>query len=220
MYGGYEGAASHIAYVTIPGATIPVLEFAWRIDYRHEIRPMDVLLVSGLNDVKSETEDEIMHRFENFAATVMGQSDKYHPENPSTVSIATLIYPPLFTWFPGREPAAGSSKENKLEKMKSINGKIMELNQKLFEREVKTYKRLNDGVAGTQNKAPRFHKYGLRKVTRKYPNGKKVPVTTHRFEHWRQSEPRDRMLHLNNEQRAKMGRAVSAFFKCQFEPSD
>ena len=125
---------------------------------------MDVLLVSGLNDVKTESEDEIMLRFENFAATVMGQSDKYHPENPSTVSIATLIYPPLFTWFPGQGPAEGSTKENKLDKMKSINGKIMELNQRLFERELETYKKMNGGVAGSQNKAPRFHKYGLRKV--------------------------------------------------------
>ena len=78
---------------------------------------------------------------------------------------------------------------------------------------------MNSGETGTKSRAVRFHKLGLRTETRKYPNGKKVAVKSHRWEHWRETEPRPIMLHINNTQRAKIGRMIQAYFKYQFEPA-
>ena len=41
----------HIDWLTIPGATIADLEFAWKIDYEKSKRPMRILLCAGINDL-------------------------------------------------------------------------------------------------------------------------------------------------------------------------
>ena len=62
---------------------------------------------------------------------------------------------------------------------------------------------------------PRFHTYGLRTATRNYKDvyGQlhQYKVKGHRWEHWRESEPTN-MLHLRDDRRFKMGRAVSNYF--------
>ena len=60
-----------------------------------------------------------------------------------------------------------------------------------------------------------LHKYGLRKLTTTYPNGRKVISKAHRWEHWREIE-KIRMLHLKDEQRALVGQTVVKFFTNQF----
>ena len=105
-HGNYAGDTVHIDYCTIPGAKIQDLALAWRADYRHEKRPMDVVCVAGLNNIKLESEDRIMERIDSFARTVRIQSENYHPESPSTFTFATMFLPPQFTRFPrnGRHP--------------------------------------------------------------------------------------------------------------------
>ena len=43
--------SAHVDWITIPGATIDQLSYAWRLDYLQEVRPQRVLLVAGLNDL-------------------------------------------------------------------------------------------------------------------------------------------------------------------------
>ena len=42
---------SHVDWLTIPGATVEELLFAWQVEYAKVTRPMRVLLVAGLNDL-------------------------------------------------------------------------------------------------------------------------------------------------------------------------
>ena len=41
----------HMDWLTIPGATIRELSYAWRLDYHKEPRPQRVMLLAGLNDL-------------------------------------------------------------------------------------------------------------------------------------------------------------------------
>ena len=41
----------HVAWVTIPGATVSNLEHDWHVDYAKNMIPMRVLLVAGINDM-------------------------------------------------------------------------------------------------------------------------------------------------------------------------
>ena len=42
---------SHVDWLTIPGATVEELLFAWQVEYAKLARPMRVLLVAGLNNL-------------------------------------------------------------------------------------------------------------------------------------------------------------------------
>ena len=102
--------------------------------------------------------------------------------------------------------------------MKSINDRIIKLNE-LFCSNIEVFKRQNSGVVGTHSKILGLHKYGLRKLTTTYPNGRKVISKAHRWEHWREIE-KIRMLHLNDEQRALVGQTVVKFFYKPVHTSD
>ena len=215
--GGYEGDQIHIDWVTIPGAKIQDLQHAWRRDYRHEKRPMDVLVVGGLNNVRNESTSKIMERIDEFATTVLAQSEEFHPEAPSTFSFATMFLPPQYARFPGDDSLPIKSFDNKLAMMMDLNEKITQLNNNIFQKTIEVFKSQNGGVAGEKPKTLGLHKYGMRKLTKKYPNGKVVAVRTHRWEHFRETE-KEQMLHLNDEQRAKVGRAINNYFINQFVP--
>jgi len=216
--GGFKGDSNgHIDYCTIPGATIPMLEYAWRIDYRKEVRPMDVVVIAGLEDVETQTEDEILKRFEDFAYTVKAQSDEYHPESPSTFNVGTLIYPPKIAWLTGDGPIPYPEEQNKLEMITSINSRIIRFNDVNYKEQIDIYKKLTGGHVWPKSKAPKFHTYGLRKSTKRKANGVNIPHTQHRWEHWSKTEHKHMMYHLNETWRVKMGCAVGNFFKNQFD---
>ena len=178
-------------------------------------------MVAGLNNIiKKQTTNQIMEEIEGFANTVLSQSQEYHPEVSSTFCMATLFYPPQLTWFPSNGPCPYPEENNKRSMMIDLNEKIMEFNEKIFHDLAETYKKMNNGQVGEKSRSVKFHKYGLRKQTLKFPNGKKVPIKSHRWEHWRESEPRERMLHLNNNIRAKMGRSVGRYFEQMFKVGD
>ena len=93
----------------------------------------------------------------------------------------------------------------------------MEHNDSVLSSQLDLYKTLCDGEVYIKSRAPRFHSYGLRKDTYYLPNGRKVEVRGHRWEYWRQSEPREQMLHLADSERKRMGTAVGNFFSFQFK---
>ena len=65
-------------------------------------------------------------------------------------------------------------------------------NTNMFHKLIDVYKAQN---GGTCSKSLGFHKYRMRKDRRKFPNGRHVGVRSHRWEHWRQSEDKERMLY-------------------------
>ena len=85
----------------------------FRLDYDHEKRGMDVLLVAGLNNVKNEGVNTIMDRIRAFGDTVIKQGMVFHPEQPNTFHIATLLYLSQFCWFPGDGPYPYHNYHNK-----------------------------------------------------------------------------------------------------------
>ena len=60
-----------------------------------------------------------------------------------------------------------------------------------------------------------IHKFGMRVMTRKtkdrYGNEQHRHIRKHRWEHWRESDKR-RMLHLSNDRRFKLGKAINEYF--------
>lgn len=216
MDGQYSGDSIHIDWVTSPGATIQSLRTMWRHDYGDERKPQDIVVIAGLNNIKNEDADKIMKRIKDFTNEVMEQSVKLHHPNPSTISFATLIYPPQFCWFPADGPEPYDGYVNKLAMMRALNDRIIAHNDRVFVQQKILYKKLTEGEIYTRSRAPRFHTYGLRKTTVTWTNGRRVGTTGHRWEHWRTSEPRERALHLGDVVRRRMGNAIVNFFKYQY----
>ena len=183
-----SGDAIHINWICIPGATINQLTTAWEVEYFNEKRPMDIMLIGGINNIiRGSSGPSIVNAFRHFVNLVDYQGEKYHPEEPNTCVIGPLYYPPKLCWFEddGQVPP---SFQNHLRNMRWLNQQIENINRE-------------SGL-----KAPNFPTMGVRKVT-KYGRGR----TRHRFEHWREANRSD-MLHLRDDQRTKMARQVARYF--------
>lgn len=179
----YEGDSTHIDWVTMSGARISQLTAAWELQYLNETRPMDVLVVGGLdNIIRGQTGPSIVKALEHLVDLIVWQG-RSHPEEPNTCAIATLPYPPRICWLKENEEAP-TNFDNQLRNIKWLNRKIEEIN-------------LKSGV-----KVPKFHSFGVRKMTR---FGKQT--TKHRPEHWREDG-----MELSDDQRIKLGRQVGRFF--------
>ena len=196
----YKGDTMHADYVTIPGACMDTLFHAFKLDcdLLPPDKPIDVVLVMGYNDlVKGHSRYWIMECLQCFCRYVSDLAQKNHPDSPNTVAIATFMYPPQLAWLydNGPEPL---NYVNEKEKIDWLNAQIHELNMKNL---CEFY--------------PRFHTYGIRTSTRSttdmYGNVKSYHVKLHRWEHWREQD-RANMLHLRNDRRFKMGRAVNNYF--------
>ena len=62
---GYTGDLIHVDWVTSPGAKIEDLLHMWKADYKDEKKPMDLLLVCGLNNIlKEDDSSTIISKFE------------------------------------------------------------------------------------------------------------------------------------------------------------
>ena len=115
----------------------------------------------------------------------------------NTVTVGTLLYPPQLAWFcdDGPEPPNYTNQKSKLD---WLNREISELN-------------IKNGMKEYLG----IHKFGMRVVTRKtkdrYGQEQHRHVKQHRWGHWRESEKQN-MLHLNNERRFKLGKAVNDYF--------
>ena len=116
----------------------------------------------------------------------------------NTVAIATLMYPPQLAWFDDNGPLPHPNYRNNKSKIDWLNEKI---NQRNRENGVPDY--------------PGFHTYGIRTTTRHstdlYGQYHQRVVKSHRWEHWRETNP-TRMLHLRDDRRVKMGIAVNKYF--------
>ena len=203
----YRGDIQHVDYVTIPGATLETLTHAFRLDYMDKAhdKPLDVVLVGGYNDlVMGKTRDQVNYKFQQFCDLVKLSGIRQHPNNPNTVAVATLMYPPQLAWFPDNGPPPSPDYVNQREKIDWLNNQIQLRNRE------------NGVPIGVG-----FHTYGVRKATRQYQDQygqiHQYETRSHRWEHWREEQP-DRMLHMRDHRRFKMGTALNNYFVLNTEP--
>jgi hypothetical protein len=187
--------SSHVDWLTIPGAQIEDLIYAWRLDYHREPRPMRILLVAGLNDlIKGGGFQSIKDEIKRFKINIDHQN-RYHPGQHNRFSVATILNPPKLCWFPDNgTPPPGHN--NRLVELSQINGWIDQFN--------------------TQNNmqcVPRFNTWGTRTSTKELEDGSKWEMKTHRWNEWRSSETRGDKLHLSDKMRVKMARQVIRYFE-------
>ena len=203
----YPGDTQHVDYVTIPGATIETLTHAFRLDYLDKVhhKPLDVVLVGGYNEfIKGLTRDQINYKFPQFCDLVKLIGIRHNPDNPNTVAVATLMYPPQLAWFPDNGPYPTPDYVNQREKIDWLNNQIQ--------------------LRNTENGVPigvGFHTYGVRKATRQYKDQygqvHQYVTRSHRWEHWREDHPA-RMLHMKDHRRFKMGIALNNYFVQNTQP--
>ena len=91
----YEGDSLHIEYITILNARINELTVAFGIQYLDDRRPMDVILVAGIDNlVKGQKKESLIKAYKHLVDLVKWQEEKFHPDVENTCGIATLYYPP------------------------------------------------------------------------------------------------------------------------------
>ena len=195
-----KGDAVHVDYVTIPGSKVEDLQQAFRIEYEKETRGIDVLLVAGLNNlVKGDGVEELFTKFGYFRDLVEWQANKYHPAIKNTFAVATLLYAPQLCWFVDDGPPPYPTYRNRLSEMQWLTTTLLEFNKK-------------NGVP----RFPHVHKFGVRidnKTSRdEYGNVEVRHRTCHKWEQWREEE-KGRMLHLTDQRRFLLGRAVNKYFQ-------
>ena len=190
--------STHVDWLTIPGARIEELTYAWRLDYHREVLPMRVVLVAGLNDlVRGGTVQSVTSQIERFKDNVDAQN-YYHPGSKNTFAVAPLLLAPKLVWFPdnGREPPRYV---NRMNEVVAINDWIAEFNRK------------NDMGA-----LPRFHTWGHRTSIKKLRDGSRWEFQTHRWNEWRVTEPDHDKLHLTDKMRVKMGQNIIKYFEGEY----
>lgn len=185
---------THVDWLTIPGATIRELAYAWRLDYQNEARPQRIMLIAGLNDlIKGGNLEQFKVQVLEFEERVRHQNKCHIARNEFCV--APLINPPKLCWFSdnGREPPQYN---NRVEEFYNINAWIKEFNSR-------------NNIVGV----PSFQTWG----TRSWKDWSGRVRMTHRWNEWRATEPDSDKLHLSDKMRAKMGKSVVKFFEGQFE---
>ena len=195
----YDGDTMHCDYISIPGAIIDDLTHAFRLDYVEKVhpKPLDVVIVAGYNDmVNGYSRQSIMESFTRFADYVKMAGIQHGMKN--TVAVSNIMYAPQLSWFPDNGPLPRNHQGNQVEKIDWLNQAILSLN-------------LDNNITEFH----RLHKYGVRAYTRKetdqYGQVHLRKIKCHRFEHWREHDPAEK-LHLTNSQRFKMGAAINKYF--------
>ena len=181
-----------VDWSTIPGATISTLRHAYLVDYGKSSLPQRVLLVAGINDlIKGGTIVTVTNSILALKNTIDAQNAR------NELVVATLLNPPKLTWFPDNGPPP-TGHINRLEEISAINKWIIEFNQ------------------GYGNATPRFHRFGV-KYGRRFVNGATAPLTFHKLDRWRESEPIHDKVHLSDVWRAKLGASVVNHFESEMQ---
>ena len=193
----YSGDTLHVDYVTIPGATLETIFHAFKIEYSHHTKPMDLFIVAGYNDLIRNTDREvIIDKINEFVEYVRALTNEDNTTN--TVTIGTFLYPPQLAWFENNGPEPNNYRNQK-GKIDWLNGKIDEIN-------------LKNGMGHYVG----VHKHGMRVVNKKIVDEygqvqQHLHYKRHRWEHWREKDPQN-MLHLTNERRFVLGTAINEYF--------
>ena len=195
---GYKGDDLHCDVLTVPGATINVIEHALEAEYGLTYRPLDVLAVIGLNDLlRGHHVSRIISDLRRLQSTVHRLAP---PGETNSIAISTLLIPPKLA------DLHNNYYGNRLEDIVSLNFQIMELNESQPQDPLPV------------RFAPKFHSWGK--------CSSKAPVSTaprylmeslpkHRYGQWRENIPEE-MLHVDDETRLRMGKATIGYFKALY----
>ena len=91
------------------------------------------------------------------------------------------------------------------------------MNNQLFNSQVALYRNMNNGVAGTIDKAPLLNRFGVRTKWIKGKTGEAYHVTSHRWSHWREKDCHN-MLHLSDKLRNKLAQHAAKYLRELFSP--
>ena len=158
---------------------------------------MDIFIVAGYNDlVKNHDRELIFDTIKKFGDYVR-QLPNEEDNSANTVTVGTLLYPPQLAWFVDDSPKPDHY-INQKDKIDWLNGKIDRLN-------------IEHGMVDYLG----VHKHGIRVATRKWQDHhgqlQRKHIKQHRWEQWRE-KVRSNMLHLTNDRRFVLGKAVNEFF--------
>ena len=159
--------------MTIPGVTLDTIFHAYKLEYSHHTKPVDVFNCAGYNDmVKNHGRDYIVDTIKKFVEYVRGMTNEENTINTATVG--TFLYPPQLSWFrdDGPEPENYCNQKSKID---WINRKIADIN--------------------TENGMEHYvgvHKYGTRvaniKQVDEHGQVHVRHVKKHRWEQWRERD--------------------------------
>lgn len=185
----------HMDIDSIPGAKVWDLERAFTQTYAKDSTPVDIVLIAGINQIKSQSVKEIMASYKSISEALMKHSHDNSHKCPNTVTISTLLYPPKFCDF--REsshpifPSHLTPKTNLLSKIDQINQEINNFNLEVTE-----------GRRSKEKETFALHSYGVR-------HGK--GGREHRWNMWFEKEDAKK-LHLTHEWRGKILDRIQLYF--------
>lgn len=186
----YCGDTLHVDEITIPGATVQTLTHAFEAEYCRRPQPKDVLLVCGLNDIlRGHSVGSIMNDIIHLKKVVFSRGSPL-----STFAVATLPFPPMLTTLP---MDTHKVQRNMSAVLTELTDEFIKFNNSSWQQLPVTY-------------APKFHTWGL-KGSNLADTGASGKLVMHRRGQWREQLP-EKMLHLNDAARLRMGRACIAYF--------
>ena len=198
----YEGNPLHMDEISIPGGKIEDLRHALLAEFKNSYRPLDILVVCGINNIlNDDSREDIKAAFIKLQETVHSLAPQ---GEVNSVGIATMIIPPMIAKLSDK---TGGLKENsKLKLMVDVNGDIKELNCR--QRQGNYPVRLS----------PQFHTWGMTggKILSDHPRNILEGQDYHRSAQWRE-ETRAKMLHLDDKCRLRMGKACINYYKALYK---
>ena len=193
----YPGDPIHLDEICIGGARIRDLRHAYQAEYDGLHRPVDVILVAGINNIlEGQSPDRIMLEISEFHSEVRRNAG-------SSFAVCTLPFPPCLSILP--EDQRHQLKRDATETLKELNTLI------------RNYNKGNADGTMDVSRAPCFHTWGLRSV-RSNRSGVHGPrylmelLPAHNPGSWREQQPRNQ-LHLADPVRLRMGKAILRYFK-------
>lgn len=182
----HPGDEYHLDHISIPGATISDLHHAVSVEYKKASKGVDLLVVSGLNDVaRGEDPEVIRQSLMKFKADV----ESWSSEN--SIGFATMYVPPRLFNFRS--------------KIFTLNNIIMELNESGLKGDMtkKAPRYHTWGLRKGVNQQPHlFETRGGPVLNKK--NG-------YNFKEFREPSA-NKMLHMADGVRERMGRSVIRYF--------
>ena len=192
---GYPGDPIHIDQLSIPGAKIWELEFAFLAEYSHLYRPCDIHLVSGLNNLLAgQNANQVMTELINFRRAVL------HINEHSSFAVSTLPLPPRMTKL--TKDSYKSTRRDLTSELIKLNGLISEFNKETMQ-------------TMQVERAPRYHTWGLTSVRVPRTVGPRnllEAMPSHAHQDWREGRPSNQ-LHLSDGVRLRMGKASVKYFE-------
>ena len=187
---------SHVDWVTLPGASLRELEFAWSVDYHHQATAMRILLVAGLNDlIRGGSRHSVMQDIERFKQTVDWQN-RHHPRALNQFAVAPLLLAPKLVWFRDNGAMPEEHLGNRAEEITLLNQDIFDFNAR-------------NGLPFV----PHINHLGIRRYKRWFRDGSWEMACHHRMGQWRSTEARHEKLHLCDAMRIRLGKMVVSYFE-------